>query len=119
MGQRMVQLDSTYTGNSDGSGVLHVSQLPPNPAILAPGPAFIFTVVNGVPSIGMQVMIGSGQLGTQQTLDVQSLPNSSMSQTVNSSQSHNSGKSLFREARLSTSMAFGALVLLLGLQGLY
>lgn len=39
MGQRMVQLDSTYTGNSDGSAVLHVSQAPPNPAIFPPGPA--------------------------------------------------------------------------------
>lgn len=39
MGQRFVQLDSSYTGNTDGSGVIHVSQLPPNPAILVPGPA--------------------------------------------------------------------------------
>ena len=39
MGQRFVQLDSSYTGNTDGSGVVHVSQLPPNPAILVPGPA--------------------------------------------------------------------------------
>ena len=39
MGQRFVQLDSSYTGSSDGSGTLHVSQLPPNPAILTPGPA--------------------------------------------------------------------------------
>lgn len=39
MGQRFVQLDSSYSANEDGSGVLHVSQLPPNPAILAPGPA--------------------------------------------------------------------------------
>lgn len=39
MGQRFVQLNSTYTGNADGSAVLHVSQLPPNAAILAPGPA--------------------------------------------------------------------------------
>lgn len=38
MGQRFVQLDSTYTG-TDGSATLHVSQLPPNPAVLAPGPA--------------------------------------------------------------------------------
>lgn len=118
MGQRMVQLDSTYTGNSDGSGVLHVSQLPPNPAILAPGPAFIFTVVNGVPSIGVQVMIGSGQLGKQQTLDVQSLPYPSLSQTPSSSQA-SSGRSLFGEARLSVSSTCGALILLLGLQGLY
>jgi len=39
MGQRFVQLENTYTGNADGSGVLYVSQLPKNPAILAPGPA--------------------------------------------------------------------------------
>lgn len=39
MGQRFVQLDSSYSANEDGSGVLHVSQLPPNPAILAPGSA--------------------------------------------------------------------------------
>jgi hypothetical protein len=39
MGQRFVQLQSTYTGNPDGTAVLHVSQLPPNPAILVPGPA--------------------------------------------------------------------------------
>jgi hypothetical protein len=80
MGQRMVQLDSSYTGNSDGSAVLHVSQMPPNPAILAPGPAFIFVVVNGVPSVGIQVMVGSGQIGKQQTLAVGSLPSPSMPQ---------------------------------------
>lgn len=39
MGQRLLQLDSTYTGNADGTGVLHVSQMPPNPAIFVPGPA--------------------------------------------------------------------------------
>ena len=43
MGQRFVQLNNTYTGNSDGSAVLHVSQLPPNPAILAPGPVCKYT----------------------------------------------------------------------------
>lgn len=39
MGQRFLQLNSTYTGNSDGSAVLHVSQVPPNAALFAPGPA--------------------------------------------------------------------------------
>lgn len=118
MGQRMVQLDSSYTGNSDGSGVLHVSQLPPNPAILAPGPALIFTVVNGVPSIGTQVMIGSGKLGTQTPLAVQSLPSASMPQAPASSQSHSSSTSLFHEAQRILPSVFGA-ILLLGLQGLY
>jgi hypothetical protein len=57
MGQRYVQLENTYTGFSNSTAVLHVSQLPPNPAILAPGPALILVVVNGVPSVGRQVMI--------------------------------------------------------------
>jgi len=77
MGQRMLQLDSTYTHNADGSGVLHVSQMPPNPAVFAPGPALIFVVVNGVPSIGVPVMVGSGQLGQQTALPVGPLPASS------------------------------------------
>jgi hypothetical protein len=77
MGQRYVQLKSTYTGYvENNTAVLHVSQVPPNPAILAPGPAFVFVVVNGVPSVGAQVMIGSGQLGTQPVLAVADLPES-------------------------------------------
>lgn len=74
MGQRYVQLRSTYDVNSDGSATLHVSQLPPNPAILAPGPAFIYVVVKGVPSIGAMVMIGNGQLGNQPIANSPSLP---------------------------------------------
>ncbi|KIJ49410.1 copper radical oxidase [Sphaerobolus stellatus SS14] len=84
MGQRYVQLNTTYTGNQDGSGVLHVSQLPPNPAVLAPGPAFIFVVVNGVPSIGVQIMVGSGQIEQQQTLSAVSLPPASFAVSLNS-----------------------------------
>ena len=75
MGQRYVELNTSYTvfeGNS--SATIHVAQLPPNPAIIAPGPAFVFVVVNGVPSIGQQVMLGSGQLGTQTVLAVSALP---------------------------------------------
>jgi len=78
MGQRMLQLDASYTGNSDGSGVLHVSQMPPNPATFPPGPAFLFVVVNGVPSIGVQVMVGSGQIGTQPIQTIATLPSLSM-----------------------------------------
>lgn len=81
MGQRYVQLASTYTAyQSNNTAVLQVSQLPPNPAIIAPGPALIFVVVNGVPSIGMQVMLGSGQLGNQTILAASSLPTSTMVQ---------------------------------------
>ncbi|KAF6763253.1 glyoxal oxidase [Ephemerocybe angulata] len=69
MGQRYVQLDSTYTAYADNNtAVLHVSQLPPNPAIIAPGPALIFVTVKGVPSVGKMIMVGSGQIGAQPVL---------------------------------------------------
>jgi hypothetical protein len=74
MGQRYVQLNHTYTYNKDGSAVLHVSQLPPNPAILVPGPALMFVVVNGIPSVGTPVMVGNGQIGAQAIAAVQDLP---------------------------------------------
>lgn len=76
MGMRSVQLQSSFTGNSDGSAVLHVNQLPPSAAIMPPGPALLFVVVNGVPSIGIQVMCGSGKIENQSMLPVQSLPTS-------------------------------------------
>ncbi|POY76183.1 hypothetical protein BMF94_0906 [Rhodotorula taiwanensis] len=76
-GQRFVELNMTYTVNSDNSAVLHVSQLPPNPAVLAPGPVLMFVVVNGVPSEGQWVTAGNGQLGDQPILATQALPASS------------------------------------------
>lgn len=93
MGQRFVQLENTYTGFDNNTGILHVSQLPPNPAILVPGPAFIFVVVNGVPSVGAQVMIGSGELGAQPTLPIGDLPASAIVKNLGSSnsKSDNSG----------------------------
>ncbi|KAF8745815.1 hypothetical protein RHS02_01110, partial [Rhizoctonia solani] len=66
-GMRYVELDTSYTVTPlDGGSyniTLHVAQLPPNPAILAPGPAFLFIVVDGVPSIGQMIMVGSGKIG--------------------------------------------------------
>ncbi|KAF5333967.1 hypothetical protein D9611_014940 [Ephemerocybe angulata] len=71
MGQRFVELQTSFTGfHSNTSAILHVSQVPPNPALLAPGPALLFIVVNGVPSVGVQVMVGSGNIEPQQTLPV-------------------------------------------------
>jgi hypothetical protein len=78
MGQRYVQLESSYGATPDKKGFLRVSQMPPNPAIMAPGPALLFVVVDGVPSLGIQVMIGSGQLGRQKVLDVEPLPEPAM-----------------------------------------
>ena len=102
MGMRALYLDMSYTGNPDGSGVLHVSQMPPNPATFAPGPACVssykfillreflhkttiglFVVVKGVPSIGVPVMVGSGKIGKQDILDVSPLQSSSISSSAN------------------------------------
>ncbi|KAG8908534.1 hypothetical protein FRB99_005894 [Tulasnella sp. 403] len=79
-GQRIVQLDNTYTLNADGSAVLHVAQLPPNPNILAPGPAWMYVTVNGVPSIGVQIMVGSGKIENQPILAASVLPAKSVPQ---------------------------------------
>ncbi|KAI0057765.1 DUF1929-domain-containing protein [Artomyces pyxidatus] len=74
MGQRMVQLETAFAIGTDGSATLHCSQLPPNPAVIAPGPALLFVVVAGVPSVGVQVMLGSGEIGVQQVAEAEGLP---------------------------------------------
>ncbi|GAA5992539.1 hypothetical protein JCM5350_008272 [Sporobolomyces pararoseus] len=76
MGARMLVLAHSFTSSSNGT-TLHCSQLPPNPALFAPGPALLFVVVNGIPSYGQEVMIGNGQLGLQPTLPASVLPQSS------------------------------------------
>lgn len=73
-GMRYVQLNSTWILNKDGSGTLHSSQMPPNPSIMAPGPALLFVVVNGVPSEGVDIMVGDGQIGKQTVYTVPNLP---------------------------------------------
>ncbi|ORY24774.1 glyoxal oxidase precursor [Naematelia encephala] len=79
MGMRHVELESSFTSNSDGSAVLHVNQLPPNPAILAPGPALFFVVVNGVPSNASWITVGDGTIGDQTRYAVSTLPESTIS----------------------------------------
>ncbi|KAF7984146.1 hypothetical protein HWV62_16798 [Athelia sp. TMB] len=74
MGQRMLQLNNTYTVNSDGSLTLHVAQVPPNPNLLTPGPCLFWVVVNGIPSNGTMVQVGNGQIGTQPTSAASVLP---------------------------------------------
>ena len=76
MGQRYLQLLSSYTGYDNNTAVLHVNQMLPNPATFPPGPALLFVTINGVPSVGVQVMIGTGKLGNQPTQGVASLPDS-------------------------------------------
>ncbi|KAI0339863.1 copper radical oxidase [Trametopsis cervina] len=105
MGQRMLVLESTYTGNPDGSGVLHVSQLPPNPAILAPGPALFFVVVNGVPSVASQVMVGSGKIEQQQALAVQPLPQSAILSNNDTTKSPDGSNSPGRNQQASSAVS--------------
>ncbi|CED84971.1 Immunoglobulin-like fold [Phaffia rhodozyma] len=77
MGMRHVELDSSFTASDDGSAIFHVSQAPPNPAVIAPGPALLFCVVNGVPSEATWVMLGTGQMGRPPTTELAELPTSS------------------------------------------
>ncbi|KAJ3486444.1 hypothetical protein NLI96_g4231 [Meripilus lineatus] len=104
MGQRMIQLENSYTTNADGSAVLHVSQMPPNPAIFPPGPTLMFVVVKGVPSVGVMVMVGSGQIETQKILTVSPLPASGGAAT-NTTSSDGSGTD--KNHNVQASSAFG------------
>ncbi|KAG6889429.1 hypothetical protein C0995_001197 [Termitomyces sp. Mi166 len=73
MGQRYVQLNNTYSIQNDGTIVLHVAQAP-NPNILQPGPALLFVIVNGIPSNGTMVIVGTGNFGVQPTSAPADLP---------------------------------------------
>ncbi|WVR07362.1 hypothetical protein IAU60_004403 [Kwoniella sp. DSM 27419] len=76
-GQRYLQLNSTYEVDMNtNKTTLIVSQMPGTngPNIFQPGPAMFFVVVNGVPSAGEFVMIGSGKLETQATATNDPLP---------------------------------------------
>jgi len=52
MGQRFLQLNNTYTVDNDGSITLRAAQVPPNPNLFQPGPAFLYANINGILSIG-------------------------------------------------------------------
>lgn len=74
----------------------------------------LFVVVNGVPSVGVQVMVGSGQIETQKTtaavdLPSSSVPGSSASDSTPSSSSNSDSKS---SAALSIRNLDGSLGLL-------
>jgi hypothetical protein len=98
MGQRHLQLNNTYTVNSDGSITLHVAQVPPNPNLFQPGPAFMFVNINGIPSNGSYLIVGNGQIGTQPTAPASVLPpnvrlNSASGSTSSSNSSSNTANS--------------------------
>jgi hypothetical protein len=65
-GQRYLELETSFIKDEDADTIkLNVAQLPPNANIFQPGPAYIFLVVDGIPSQGEMVMIGSGAIETQ------------------------------------------------------
>ncbi|KDN48672.1 hypothetical protein RSAG8_02659, partial [Rhizoctonia solani AG-8 WAC10335] len=74
MGQRLLQLDSTFEVSDEGNVWLHVAQVPPNPNLLTPGPVLMFVVVGGVPSLGKMVTVGTGRFGTQPVQAASFLP---------------------------------------------
>ncbi|KAJ2915272.1 hypothetical protein MD484_g5153, partial [Candolleomyces efflorescens] len=117
MGQRYVELQTSFTGyQNDHTGILHVSQLPPNPSILAPGPALLFIVVDGVPSVGVQVMVGSGNIETQQVQPVANLPASQM--LLQDSSNSNSNSNSKTGGKTSEAVGSGEVKGVLGWVGL-
>ncbi|KZW01851.1 DUF1929-domain-containing protein, partial [Exidia glandulosa HHB12029] len=90
MGQRMMQLNSTYSVGDDGKVTLSVSPPPPNSNLLTPGPALFFVVVDGVPSVGTHVRVGNGVMGKQPTTAVVALPVSRQNEKFAAAGSNNS-----------------------------
>jgi len=91
MGQRLMQLNNTYTVNKDGTITLHVAQLPPNPNLFQPGPALIFVNIQGIPSNGSYLIVGNGIVGTQPTGAVSVLPASIRLDSVSGGSSSTDG----------------------------
>ena len=90
MGQRLLQLNNTFTVNADGSIILHVAPAPPNSNLFTPGPAFMFVTVLGIPSNGSYVIVGNGQIGTQPTSPMPILPPSILSSASGTASGSNS-----------------------------
>ncbi|QRV94399.1 glyoxal oxidase [Ceratobasidium sp. AG-Ba] len=98
-GMRYLELETSYTVmplDKEGKNyniTLHVAQMPPNPAVFAPGPAFLFIVVDGVPSVGQMIMVGSGKIGpgSQPVGERSVLPASSMPVPTGPSGGNNGG----------------------------
>jgi hypothetical protein len=59
MGQRSLELAVAYTVNDDGSVDFEAMPMPQNKNIFVAGPALLFVVVDGVPSKGAYIQIGS------------------------------------------------------------
>jgi len=110
MGQRALQLNHTYTVNDDGSIAYHVSQMPPNANIFQPGPAFVYVTVNGIPSKGSYVIVGSGKVETQTMNSVDTLPPSvRVDSATGTGSSDNSNNTNSGDNNASSSLSSGAI----------
>jgi len=107
MGQRMLQLNNTYSVADDGTITLHCAQVPPNPNLLTPGPVFLFVVVNGIPSNSKMVIVGNGNFGTQPTSAVTDLPPNQLSSKSSSGSAKDTGSS---SPSTSSGISTGAIV---------
>ena len=117
MGQRHLQLNNTYSVNQDGSYVLYVSQVPPNANLLTPGPALLFVVVNGVPSNGTMVIVGTGNVETQPTAAAMALPAVVTSTSTSAASQKSGAEGTNRGVELMIGVVAGCVLGLLGVFG--
>lgn len=110
MGQRILELNHTYTVESNGTITLHTAQLPANPNLFQPGPAMLFVTINGIPSNGTFVIIGNGQFGDQPTSAVSVLPTSVRVSSASGSAPSGSSNSGSDGSSSHTGLIIGAVV---------
>lgn len=108
MGQRILQLNNTYTVQSNGTIILHTAQLPPYPNLFQPGPALLYVTINGIPSTGTFITVGSGKIETQPTGAVSVLPASLNSGQDKGGNGTTSGKKNGASPSIPSSLANGA-----------
>ena len=78
-GQRYLELATSFTQDqSTGVVTMHVGQMPTNANVFQPGPAMIFLVEDGIPSIGEFITVGSGNIETQTINAATVLPQSAI-----------------------------------------
>ena len=114
-GQRYLELNCTYSQDeSSGEVTMFVSQMPPNANIFQPGPAMIFLVVDGIPSEGQMITIGSGSIETQTLLDVAELPPSQVvvapqANSTTTSASSDSTATTAQDSKSAAGLAFSSI----------
>jgi Domain of unknown function (DUF1929) len=117
MGQRIMQLNNTFTVQDNGTVVLHTAQLPPSSTLFQPGPAFLFVTINGIPSNGTYVIVGNGQIGAQPTSATSVLPPSVRSTSGSASGSGQTTSGKKNSGQAVHSRAGSALGLFAGVVG--